>query len=344
MAAEGNQAVVFKQYCQEGLPEMGVHFAVETVPEPGALEDGQVLAKLRLLSVDPYLRGRMKDIKSYFPGFQLGQPGDSGIVVEVLESKSAAHPAGSLLVGLGKWQQRQILTAEQLAGLSPVMPDAPLSYNLGVLGMPGATAYFGYYDLCQPKEGETVVVSGAAGAVGSIVCQLAKAKGCRVIGIAGSDDKCQWLKTDAGCDEAINYKTCSDMTAAIRAAAPKGVDQYFDNVGGTIKDAVFANLNSMARVSCCGAISSYNVDPKTVPTGPSWEWAIITKQLRIEGFLVFRWIPRWRGAFEEMAGMIRDGKIKVEELIVPGLENTITAFKKMMTGENTGKVVVEVSN
>jgi len=339
MAAEGNYAIVFKQHVPEGLPEFGVHFAYESVPEPRPIEDGEVLTKLRYLSVDPYIRGRMKDVKSYFPGFQVGQPGDSGVVLEVIESKSEAHPVGALLHGFGLWQRYQLLTAEKLKAHVPLIPDMPPSYCLGVLGMPGATAYFGYFELCQPREGETVVVSGAAGAVGAIVCQLAKSKGCFVIGIAGTADKCEWLKSHAGCDVAINYKT-ENVAEAIAAAAPKGVDQYFDNVGGAIKDAVYENLNSFARVSVCGAISCYN--EAVPPLGKTWDFAIITKQWRIEGFISTRWLTRWPEAFTEMAAMIRDGKLKTEETIVKGLENTITAFNQMMIGGNTGKMIIEV--
>jgi len=175
--------------------------------------------------------------------------------------------------------------------------------------------------------------------VGAIVCQLAKAKGCFVIGIAGTADKCEWLRTHANCDVAINYKT-QNVEEAIREAAPKGVDQYFDNVGGAIKDAVYANMNQFARVSVCGAISGYN--EAEAPTGKTWEWPIITKQWRIEGFICTRWLAQWPEAFAAMAPLIREGKLKVEETTVKGLENTITAFNQMMTGENTGKMVVEV--
>jgi len=294
--------------------------------------------QLRYLSVDPYLRGRMKDIKSYFPGFQIGKVGNSGVVFQVLKSKSAKYVEGKHYVGFGQWSLRQLVNENDLQGFWEVPAGFSPSVSLGVLGMPGATSYFGYLELCKPVEGETLVVSGAAGAVGAIVCQLGKIKGCRVIGIAGSDAKCDYLKS-IGCDAALNYKS-PNLAEQIRNAAPKGVDQYFDNVGGEVKDAVFENLNRSARVSQCGSISQYN--SADVPVGRNWDWLIITREIRIEGFIVTRWSKQWPEAFAEMGKWIASGQLKFEETLEHGLDNVITAFNRMMAGENTGKMVVVV--
>eukprot|EP01126_Amoeba_proteus_P024074 TRINITY_DN241_c0_g2_i10.p1 TRINITY_DN241_c0_g2~~TRINITY_DN241_c0_g2_i10.p1 ORF type:complete len:206 (-),score=52.31 TRINITY_DN241_c0_g2_i10:171-788(-) len=205
--------------------------------------------------------------------------------------------------------------------------------------MPGATAYFGYLDLCKPKAGETLVVSGAAGAVGSIVCQIGKIQGCRVIGIAGSDAKVEYLRS-IGVDVALNYKTTTDMAAAIKEAAPKGVDQYFDNVGGEIKDAVYINLNPFARVSACGAISQYNLEQ--FKPGNTWEWLIISRQLTITGFIVSRWRDQWPNAFVEIGKWLKEGKVKYEEMVTTGIENVIPTFNSMMSGDNIGKAVIKL--
>jgi len=333
-----NQAVVFREWVPEGLPVMGKHFVLEDVAEPPSPGEGEATASLRCVSVDPYLRGRMKDKLSYFPGYTIGQPGDSFIVLEVLESKNEKFKAGDFITGVGKWVRRQLLTAKDLQSFRHVVPNSKLSHSVGVLGMPGATAYFGYLDLCSPKEGETLVVSGAAGAVGSLVCQLGKIRGCRVIGIAGSKDKCEYLRS-IGCDVALNYKE-PNLSEQIKKAAPQGVDQYFDNVSGEVKDAVYPHLNKFARVSVCGAISEYNLS--SPPLSPNWDWVIITREVRIEGFLVFRWISRWGEAFAHIDQWMKEGKVKVDEMSVKGLENVVEAFNSMMTGSNTGKMVIEV--
>lgn len=281
----------------------------------------------------------MKNVKSYAAGFALNEPGVGGVVVEVTESKNPAFPVGKKLAGYGPWKEYAVLGGPQLKSVWPVTEGLPPSLFVGILGMPGATAYFGYLELCKPKEGETLVVSGAAGAVGSIVCQIGKIKGCRVIGIAGSDDKLDYLKK-IGCDAVINYKTTTDMVAAVKEAAPNGVDQYFDNVGGYIRDAVFANLNVLGRVAACGAISQYNLEkPELVP---SQDFNIIAKQLTISGFIVSRWQSQWVDAFKVMGEWIKEGKLQFSEMTVEGIDNLIPAFNSMMSGENIGKVVVKL--
>jgi len=338
-----SKSVVFNEFVPEGLPELGKHWKIEEKTiDTSALKSGQVLFKTVVISVDPYMRGRMKDIKSYFPGFVKGSPGGGGVVLKVVKSNNDSFKQGEFYSGSGQWSEYVVLDLSEKEDAGKFFKvsehqDIPLTTAVGVLGMPGATAYFGLLDICKPKEGEVVVVSGAAGAVGSIVLQIAKIKGCKVIGIAGSQAKLDWLKA-LGADAGINYKTTDDMSQAIREAAPDGVDVYFDNVGGAIKDAVFDNLNPRARVSCCGAISSYNL--KNPPLVKNQEWIIITKQIMVEGFLCNRWFAQWPKAFEEMAGWIKEGKLTFKETKKESIENVVPAFNAMMKGENFGKMLV----
>ena len=235
-----------------GMPSNENFAFVET--ETRALQDGEVLLRSLFISVDPYLRGRMREGKSYVPPFELGQVIESAGVGEVIESKSPDLKPGDLVSGYLGWRLYNVANKKQL--MRPV-PGVPPSTALGVLGMPGLTAYFGLLDVGRPKEGETVVVSGAAGAVGMTVCQIAKIKGCRVVAIAGSDAKNQYLRDKLSVDETINYKTAGDMFAALKNACPNGVDVYFDNVGGSVSDAVFPLINDRARIVLCGLISIY---------------------------------------------------------------------------------------
>ena len=218
--------------------------------------------------------------------------------------------------------------------------DLPLSLSLGVLGLNGLTAYFGLFDICRPKAGETVVVSTAAGGVGSAVGQIAKIKGCRVIGIAGADSKIGWLTNELGCDSAFNYKTTADYSAKLKELCPKGVDCYFDNVGGAITDAVFPLMNLFGRMSICGQISQYNLD-KPEP-GPRILSQVLVKQLKVEGFIVTRFQNRWVEGITQMAQWLREGKLKPREEVVEGFENTVKAFIGMLQGQNTGKMLVKV--
>lgn len=222
-----------------------------------------------------------------------------------------------------------------------ILPDfggLPSSLGVGILGMPGNTAYFGFLEICQPKAGETVVVTGAAGAVGSIVGQIAKLKGCTVIGFAGSDDKCKWLEDELGFDKAINYKN-GDMAKALKEAAPKGVDCYFDNVGGELSFTIISQMNLFGRISVCGAISGYNDQQVQVPALQKF---FVFNQLKMEGFLVTRWADRWFEGLTEMAKWIQEGKIKYHETITLGFENTPKAFLEMLRGKNSGKAVIKV--
>src|ERR1019366_2433697 len=274
-----NQRIVLNSR-PSGLP-VAANFRFETIETP-VISEGQLLLKPIYVSVDPYLRGRMNDSKSYVPPFQLNQPISSGIVAEIIESKNSSFKAGEYVLGALAWQEYQISDGAGLTKVDPFV--APLSVYLGALGMTGLTAYFGLTEIGMPKPGETLVVSGAAGAVGTMVGQIGKLLGCRVVGIAGSEEKIALLKSKFGYDEAINYKTTSDMKAAIAKVCPDGVDIYFDNVGGEISDAVLANINKNARIPLCGAISTYNATEE--PLGPRIQSILIKNSALIQGFIV----------------------------------------------------------
>jgi len=342
-AGKPNRAVVFANW-PHGLPDVNKDFRVEqsTIPE---LKEGEVLLKTLFLSVDPYMRGRMRDVKSYFPSFQIGKPLNGGAVGEVVESKDSNYAVGEVVVGLLEWQEYNVVNpgavTDKLYGLNRLPPNLGLPYStaLGVLGMPGMTAYFGLLEVTNPKEGETVVVSGAAGAVGMLVGQIAKIKGCHVVGIAGGEQKVKYLK-EIGFDETIDYKAHADLREPLAKACPKGVDVYFDNVGGEISDAVKEQMNRFGRISCCGAISTYNATEKVV--GPRDEWLVITRSLKKEGFIVSQWGSRYPEAFFELLKWVTEGKLKYEETIREGLENTPKAFVEMLQGANLGKMVVKL--
>jgi NADPH-dependent curcumin reductase CurA len=319
-----------------GMPKESDFALVETpMPTPG---DGQVLVRTSFLSVDPYMRGRITGVRSYADPVLVGDVMVGGAVGQVVDSRHSGFAAGDFVVGYWGWRDYASVDGKTLLKLNPSL--APVSTALGLLGMPGMTAYFGFLEICKPQPGEVVVVSGAAGAVGSLVGQIAKIKGCRVIGIAGGDDKVHWLVNDLGCDAAFNYKSCSDFAAKLKEICPVGIDCYFDNVGGAITDAVFPLLNVFGRVSVCGQISMYNLE-KPEP-GPRLLPFTLVKQLRVEGFIVTRWQSRWGEGITQMAQWLKEGKIQHREQIVEGFENTVKAFIGMLQGENTGKMLVKV--
>jgi len=320
-----------------GFPKESDFRLVEApVPTPGP---GQFLVQSLYLSVDPYMRGRMNAAKSYAPPVELGGVMVGGVVGQVVESRHSRFAAGEIVEGYFGWQQYALSDG---AGVRKVDPSlAPISTALGVLGMPGLTAYFALLEIGKPQPGETVVVSGAAGAVGSLVGQIAKIQGCHVVGIAGTDEKARYVVEELGFDSAFNYKSARNYRAKLKTLCPQGIDVYFDNVGGAITDAVIPLLNVRARLVICGQISQYNLERPEM--GPRWLWALIVKQARAEGFLVFQFADRFEEGIRQMAQWLKEGKLKYRENIIEGLENAPRAFIGMLKGENIGKQLVKVA-
>lgn len=300
---------------------------------------GEILIRTVYISVDPYLRGRMNDAKSYIPPFKLDEAISSGVIGQVEESQSDLFKKGDFVLGSLAWQEYSIAKDNSVRKIDPSL--APVSAYLSVLGMTGLTAYFGLLDIGKPKEGETVVVSGAAGAVGSIVGQIAKIKGARVVGIAGSDDKINYLVNDLGFDAAINYKK-EEIRAALKEACPNGIDVYFENVGGKISDAIYPRLNNFARIPVCGAISAYNNEVADI--GPRVQTYLIKTSSLMQGFTVGNYSSRFGEGAKALAGWLKEGKLKYEETITEGFEHTIDAFLDLFKGANLGKSLVKVSD
>jgi NADPH-dependent curcumin reductase len=310
----------------------------ELVRAPAAAPGpGEVRVKVEYLSLDPAMRGWMNEGKSYVPPVGLGEVMRALGIGRVDASNDPALSAGDTVTGLTGVQDYAIVKPKEMVKVDPNL--APLPLYLSALGMPGMTAYFGLLDVGQPKEGDTVVVSGAAGAVGALVGQIAKIKGCRVIGIAGGADKCSYVTGELGFDAAIDYKK-EDVRVALKGHAPKGVDVYFDNVGGEILDVVLGQLAKKARIVICGAISQYN---NTGPVqGPKNYLSLLVNRARMEGFVVFDYAARYMEAAMQMAGWLAQGKLKSREHIVEGLETFVPTLNKLFAGENFGKLVLKV--
>ncbi|OWA35250.1 NADP-dependent oxidoreductase [Saccharibacillus sp. O16] len=304
--------------------------------ELGTPQEGEIAVETLYLSVDPYMRGRMKDTKSYSKPYDVGGVITGGSVGRVIESRHERYQEGDIVLGGWGWQSHAILKGEEASTVDPNL--APIQTALGVLGMTGLTAYFGLLDIGQPKAGETVVVSGAGGAVGMIVGQIAKIKGARAVGISGSEEKNRYLLEELGFDAVINYKT-ENVKEALEHACPDGVDVYFDNVGGTISDAVLEQLNPNARVPLCGQISLYNEE--NPEPGPRFLPLLLTRTALVKGFLVGQYAERYGEAIPEMAGWLSEGKLKYRENIVEGFERTPEAFIGLFSGENLGKQLVK---
>ena len=303
------------------------------------LNDNQVLMKVAYISLDPAMRGWMNDAKSYIAPVQIGEVMRASTVGQVIDSRDANFQKGDYVFGHGGVQQYAVAEGKDIHKID--INIAPLERYLSVLGMPGMTAYFGLLNTGLPKEGETVVVSGAAGAVGTVVGQIAKIKGCKVIGIAGGKDKCQYLVDELGFDGAIDYKN-ENVKQALKAQCPKGVDVYFDNVGGEILDDVLTQIRLHARIVVCGAISQYN---NTTPVkGPSNYLSLLVNRARMEGIVVFDNVKHYGEAAAEMAQWISEGKLKAKEHVVTGIENFPEALLMLFKGENTGKLVLKVDN
>lgn len=319
-----------------GKPTMDdFKFVAEKIP---AINEGEFLLKTLYVSVDPYLRGRMMDAKSYVPPFQLHEPMSSGVVAEVMESKNPNFKTGTFVSGYLDWKEYNVSLGK---GLTQVDPEAAsITTYLGILGMTGLTAYLGLKNIGSPKAGETLVVSGAAGAVGSVVGQIGKIMGCRVIGIAGTDEKVEQLKNKFGFDEGINYKTTEDMNKAIQEAAPNGVDIYFDNVGGEISDAVMFNLKRLARVVVCGSISGYNDTELSV--GPRMQWKLISTSSLMKGFTIGDYAEEFPQGIETLTKWLAEGKLTYTETIVQGFDQIPQAFLDLFDGKNEGKMIVKI--
>jgi NADPH-dependent curcumin reductase CurA len=330
-----NQHILLKNR-PDGKPQNS-DFEFQEIDKPSP-ENGEVLLETIYVSVDPYLRGRMRDEKSYIEPFELDEPVESAIVAKVVESQHDQFKEGDYLTGMLQWKRYQTSDASQLRKVDP--DQAPLSAYLGILGMTGLTAYFGLNDIGQPQEGETLLVSGAAGAVGSVVGQLGKINGMKVIGIAGTDDKVEMIKDKFGFDAGINYDTTDNMKKAIKQHAPDGVDVYFDNVGGNILDAAVQNLNRFGRAVHCGAISLYNKTEQ--PTGPRLETHIVKKSLRLQGFIVRNYQDQFQEGVQQLAKYLQHDQLKFEETIVEGFEQIPQAFIDLFDGKNKGKMVVKV--
>lgn len=305
------------------------------VPEPGP---GEFLVRNLYLSFDPAMRGWMEDRPSYIPPVQIGEVMRCGAVGQVVASRSDAFPVGSFVQGLFGWQEYAV-GGSGLARATPVPEGTPLTWPLGVLGITGLTAYFGLLDLGRPQEGETVVVSGAAGATGSVAAQIAKLQGCRVVGIAGGPDKCAWLEQEAGLDASIDYKS-QDVGARLGELCPDGIHVYFDNVGGAILDAALARLALRARVVLCGGISGYN--EKEPPPGPRNLMNLVIQRARMEGFIVLDYAERFAEASAQLAEWVRAGRIAHREDVQEGIENAPRTFLRLFEGKNTGKQLLKV--
>ncbi|HUI80372.1 MAG TPA: NADP-dependent oxidoreductase [Bryobacteraceae bacterium] len=319
-----------------GMPDQSTFKLVESPIRE--LNDGELLVRAMYLSVDPYMRGRLSQGRSYAAGVELGAVMVGAAVARVVESKNPAFAVNDIVNTYSGWQEYAISDGQ---GLRKLDPSIPVSTALGVLGVTGLSAYFGLLDVCDPKPGETVVVSGAAGAVGSVVGQIAKIKGCRTVGIAGGDDKVDWIKRECGFDAAFNYKTTADYSAALRELCPKGIDVYFDNVGGPITDAVLQQLNVGARISICGQISQYNNAKPEM--GPRLLTTLIVARAKMQGFLITDYAARFGPALAVLTNWYREGKINSREDIVEGFENLPQAFIGMLKGENIGKRLVKVA-
>jgi len=315
------------------------HFELVEVPVPSP-EEGQILVRNLWMSVDPYMRGRMKAGRgSYVEPFEVGQTLEGGAIGEVVESRNPAFKPGDHVLSMMGWRDWWVSDGTGVTRIEPAA--APLQSYLGVLGMPGLTAYAGLLRVAEFKSGETLFVSGAAGAVGSVVCQLGKIKGGRVIASAGSDEKIAWLREEAGVDYAFNYKRTDNLLAELRRAAPDGLDVYFDNVGGDHLDAALRHMKVFGRIPVCGMISRYNAE--TPPPGPANLFMVIVRRVRLQGFLVHDHkdlLPQFRA---DMTRWIAEGRMKWRETIIEGLENAPRAFIGLFHGENIGKMLVRIA-
>ena len=333
-----------KQQLLDNRPEgeaVASNFKLVSTETP-ALKDNQVLVRHHYMSLDPYMRGRMNESKSYAQPQPLGQVMQGGTVGEVVESEHPKYAVGDKVVGFGGWQEYSVVDASQPGALKKVdTTHVPLSHYLGAVGMPGVTAWYGLVKIINPKAGETMVVTAASGAVGSAFGALAKARGCRVVGIAGGPDKCKYVTDELGFDACIDYREHPDvksMSAALKEACPNGIDGYFENVGGYIFDAVLLRTNSFARVALCGMIAGYDGAPLPL-ANPA---LILINRLKIEGFIVSEHMEVWPEALAELGALVASGKLRPRESIAQGIESAPEAFLGLLKGRNFGKQLVKL--
>jgi hypothetical protein len=336
MAANVNHQWLLAARPSGAIKESDFKWHEAPIPEPG---QGEVLIRTIYVSLDPTMRGWMEDRPSYLPPVAIGEPMRAGGVGEVVKSNHPGYPVGMVVSGMTNWQEYAISDGTGIFAMRPVPKGMPLPLSMSLFATTGMTAYFGLLDLGQPKPGETVVVSGAAGATGSIAGQIAKIKGCRVVGLAGTDEKCAWVRDDLGFDACMNYKT-ENVAHRLHELCPNGIDVYFDNVGGVILNTVLTQINMKARVVLCGGISSYNATEP--PPGPSNYMQLVIKRARMEGFIVIDYMARFPEAAVELGTWLAEGKLKSKEDIVEGLENAPRALRSLFEGANTGKLLVKV--
>ena len=318
------------------------NFRLETVPLPD-LADGQVLVRHHFLSLDPYMRGRMSDAKNYAAPQPLGEVMVGGTVGEVAESRHPGFAAGDKVVGMGGWQEWSIVDAGKPGVLRKVdASQVPLSAYLGAVGMPGVTAWVGLNHIIEAKAGQTIVVDAASGAVGSVVGQLAKARGCRAVGIAGGAEKCAWVRDELGFDACIDHRAHRDaasLAAALDAAAPGGIDGCFENVGGFIFDAVLSRMNAFGRIALCGLIAGYDAAPQPITNSR----LLLSQRLRLQGFIVSEHMPLWPQALKELGELVAAGRLKYRETVAPNLDAAPAAFLGLLKGANFGKQLVKLA-
>ena len=319
-----------------GMPKLS-DFSLEEspIPEPGP---GEFLVRNLYMSVDPYMRGRMSDRPSYALAWEIGRPVDGRAIGRVEKSNHPSFAAGDYVSSMFGWREYFVSAGDGINKVDPRL--APLPAYLGVLGIPGFTGWYGLKEIGKPKAGETIVVSGAAGATGSTVAQIGKILGCRVVGTAGTDDKCAYLVGELGIDGAINYRTAPDLHETLRRECPNGIDIYFENVGGAVLDAVLRLLNPFSRIPLCGMISQYNLE---IPEpGPRYLFSMIGNRTLMQGFIISDHFDRYPEFIREAAGWLKTGRLTHQQTVVEGIENAPKAFLGLFAGENLGKMVVKI--
>ena len=340
MSSTKNRQIVLVNRPEGDFQESDFELREAEMPKPGA---GEALVKSHYLSLDPAMRGWVRDADSYIEPVQLGDVMRGATVATVVESNNPDYAVGDKVMGMHGWQDYAVIGKGPLMASRQLPPvPVPATHFLSVLGATGLTAYFGLLDVGEPKEGDTLLVSTAAGAVGSIVGQIGKIKGCRVVGIAGSDDKCAWIKDELGFDAAINYKK-ENIYEAIPKACPDKIDVYFDNVGGDQLNAALGHINIGARIVICGAISMYNFEGEP-PPGPSNYITLLTKRSRMQGFVILDYLDRFMEGGMQLAQWVMEGKLKHREHVVDGLENAPSAINMLFQGKNTGKLIVKIAD